>query len=107
MPITPQERIKIPVAEALDNLRELALDDRRRISPSVTTARPASSCRRITASAAASSTHLNSGASILPRSCLKKLARPEEATHDVSARRDHGANLREAPLSCRVARSCM
>jgi deazaflavin-dependent oxidoreductase (nitroreductase family) len=27
---------------------------------------------------------------------LHKPARPEEATHDVSARRDHGANLREA-----------
>jgi hypothetical protein len=100
VPVAPQKRIKIPVAEALNRLRELALKRQtthltvgdhgeagvllqvdRRLDRGVLDPLELG-CTNFTALQALSR--------------LKKLPRPEEAADDVSTRRDHDANLREA-----------
>jgi hypothetical protein len=92
MPVAPQERIEIPLADALDRLRELAL--KRQATPLAVGDHAEADVvlqadRRINRRVL---DPLELGQPISPR--LEQLAWPEETANDISARRDHGTNLR-------------
>ncbi len=100
VPVAPEERVEVPVAEALDRLRELALKrqtthlavgDHSETGVFLQTDRRLDSC--VLHPLELGRTDLTA---LQALSRLEKLARPEETADDVSARRDHDANLREA-----------
>jgi hypothetical protein len=100
VPVAPEQRVEVPVAEALDHLRELALKrqtthltvgDHSETGVFLQTDRRLDSC--VLHPLELGRTDLTA---LQALSRLEKPARPEETADDVRARRDHDANLREA-----------